>query len=505
MDNIPVEKNKEYEVEIIDNGCEGEGIAKINGFTIFIKGAIKGEICKILIVKINKSFAFGKLIEVLKKSEYRVESDCTTYKRCGGCNLRHIEYEETLRLKKEMIQNLINKSLNKKINVNDVIGMENPYYYRNKLQNPVGKNKDGISVMGVFASRTHEIIPTENCLIQNKKAQEVANTIFSFIKENDISIYDEKTRKGAIRHIVIKVGVKTNEIMCIIVTNENIITNEKELVYKIKNEFPEVKTIIKNINSKNTNVILGDKNIILYGDGYIYDELMGYKFKISAKSFYQTNPIQTEKLYKKAIEFANLNENDILCDLYCGIGTIGICASNKVKKVYGIEIVQEAIEAAKENAKLNNIDNIEFIAGDVEVAFKKLLEEDKVKPTAIIVDPPRRGLDNVTINKILEAGVRKLVYVSCNPATMVRDIKMLEKEYEIKELQPVDMFPYTSHVECCALLELKNYRPLLNLLAFKIQLCFIKEEDLDSKKYKIMKFVLRLFWIWSVETYKMNF
>lgn len=469
MDNIPVEKNKEYEVEIIDNGCEGEGIAKINGFTIFIKGAIKGEICKILIVKINKSFAFGKLIEVLKKSEYRVESDCTTYKRCGGCNLRHIEYEETLRLKKEMIQNLINKSLNKKINVNDVIGMENPYYYRNKLQNPVGKNKDGISVMGVFASRTHEIIPTENCLIQNKKAQEVANTIFSFIKENDISIYDEKTRKGAIRHIVIKVGVKTNEIMCIIVTNENIITNEKELVYKIKNEFPEVKTIIKNINSKNTNVILGDKNIILYGDGYIYDELMGYKFKISAKSFYQTNPIQTEKLYKKAIEFANLNENDILCDLYCGIGTIGICASNKVKKVYGIEIVQEAIEAAKENAKLNNIDNIEFIAGDVEVAFKKLLEEDKVKPTAIIVDPPRRGLDNVTINKILEAGVRKLVYVSCNPATMVRDIKMLEKEYEIKELQPVDMFPYTSHVECCALLELKNYRPLLNLLAFKIR------------------------------------
>ena len=458
MNNIPVEKNKEYVVEIIDNGYEGEGIAKINDFTIFINGAIKGEICKILILKVNKSFAFGKLIQIIKKSEHRAEVDCDTYKRCGGCNLRHIEYDETLRLKKEMVQNLVSKGLNKKIKVNDVIGMEEPYYYRNKLQYPVGKNKDGIPVMGVFASRTHEIIPTQKCLIQNKKAQEVANAVFRFIKENNVSIYDEKTRKGAIRHIIVKIGVKTDEIMCIIVTSEEKVRKEDNLANEIVSKYPEVKTIIKNINNKNTNVILGDKNIVLYGDGYIFDELMEYKFKISAKSFYQTNPIQTEKLYKKAIEFANLNENDILCDLYCGIGTIGICASSKVKKVYGIEIVEEAIEAAKGNAKLNNIDNIEFIAGDVEVAFKKLLEEDKVKPTSIIVDPPRRGLDNVTINKILETEVRKLVYVSCNPATMVRDIKLLEEKYEVKEIEPVDMFPYTSHVEVCALLELKNYQ-----------------------------------------------
>ena len=456
MNNIPVEKNKEYEVEIIDNGYEGEGIAKIDDFTIFVNEAIKGEICKILIVKVNKSFAFGKLIEILKRSEYRVEADCNTYKRCGGCNLRHIKYEETLRLKKEMVQNLVNKGLNKIIKVKDVIGMEEPYYYRNKLQYPVGKNKYGIPVMGVFASRTHEIIPTKNCLIQNEKAQEVADAIFSFIKENNISIYNEKAKKGGIRHIIVKIGVKTNEIMCIIVTNDNNIKNENELVDTIKNKFPEVKTIVKNINNKNTNVILGDKNIILYGDGYIFDKIDNYRFKISAKSFYQTNPIQTEKLYKKAIEFANLNENDILYDLYCGIGTIGICASNNVKKVYGIEIVEEAIEAAKENAKLNNIDNIEFIAGDVEVAFKKLLEEDKVKPTAIIVDPPRRGLDNVTVSKIIETEVEKLVYISCNPATMVRDIKMLEEKYELKELQPVDMFPYTSHVECVSVLKLKE-------------------------------------------------
>ena len=456
MNNIPVEKNKEYEVEIVDNGYEGEGIAKIDDFTIFVNGTIKGEICKILIVKVNKSFAFGKLIEVVKKSENRVEADCITYKRCGGCNLRHIKYEETLRIKKEIVQNLINKNLNNKIYVNDVIGMEEPYYYRNKLQYPVGKNKAGIPVMGVFANRTHEIIQTKECLIQNKKAQEVANTIFSFIKENNIPIYDEKTRKDGIRHIIIKIGVLTNEIMCVIVTSQNNIKNEKELVNIIKNKYSEVKTIVKNINDKNTNVILGDRNIILYGDGYILDKLDKYKFKISTKSFYQINPKQTEKLYKKAIEFANLDKKDVLCDLYCGIGAIGIFASNKVKKVYGIEIVEEAIEMAKENAKLNNVDNIEFIAGDVEVAFKKLLEDDEVKPTAIIVDPPRSGLDNVTISKILETEVEKLIYVSCNPATLVRDIKLLEEKYVVKEIQPVDMFPYTSHVECVVAMTLRE-------------------------------------------------
>ena len=450
-----IQKNKEYEVEIIDNGYEGEGIAKIDDFTIFIKGAIKGETCKILIVKVNKSYAFGKLLEVIKASENRVDSDCTTYKRCGGCSLRHIKYEETLKIKQDIVQNLVNKTLDKKIEVNNVIGMKHPFYYRNKLQYPVGRDKNKAPVMGVFANRTHEIIPVESCLIQNKEAEKVAKEIFGFIKENNISIYDEKRRKGAIRHIVVKIGVKTDEIMCIIVTNEEKIYKENELVRYITAKFPNVKTIIKNINNKNTNVILGDTNIVLYGDGYIFDKLGEYTFKISAKSFYQTNPVQTEVLYNKAIEFAKLDKEDVLCDLYCGIGTIGIFASNKVKQVYGIEIVEEAVGAAKENAKINNVDNIEFIAGDVEKAFKELIEKRNVQPSAIIVDPPRRGLDEVTINKMLELEVDRLVYVSCNPATMVRDMKMLEEKYEVKEIQPVDMFPYTSSVECVAVLEVK--------------------------------------------------
>ena len=454
--STPVEKNKEYEVDIIDNGYDGEGIAKIDDFTIFINGAIKGEKCKILIVKVNKSFAFAKLIEVIKKSENRVDSDCSTYKRCGGCSLRHIKYNETLNLKRDMVQNLVNKTLDNKIKVNNVIGMDNPYHYRNKLQYPVGLDKKGNPTIGVFAKRTHEIIEVGNCLIQNKEAEKVAKEVFKFIKENNTPVYNEVTRQGAIRHIIVKIGIKTNEIMCVIVSNKEKFDKEKELVEYITSKFPNVKTVIKNINDKNTNVILGNKNVMLYGDGYIYDKLGDYTFKISANSFYQTNPIQTEKLYNKAIEFAKLDKEDILCDLYCGIGTIGIFSSNKVKKVYGIEIVEEAIEMAKENSKINNIDNIEFIAGDVEKVFKELVEEQNVKPTAIIVDPPRRGLDKNTINEIINLNVLKLVYVSCNPATLVRDLKHLESKYNVKEIQPIDMFPFTSHIECVAVLELKN-------------------------------------------------
>ena len=260
---IPVKKNHEYEVEIIDNGYDGEGIAKIEDFTIFIPGAIKGEKCRILIVKVNKAFAFGKLIEVIKKSNNRVQADCSTYKRCGGCNLRHIKYEETLNIKRGMVQNLVNRTLNKNIVVNKVIGMEHPFHYRNKLQYPVGIDKNNNPIMGVFANRTHEIIPVTNCLIQNREAEKVAKKVFEFIKQNDISIYNENTREGAIRHIVVKIGIRTDEIMCIIVSNQENFKQEDKLVEVIKNECPKVKTIIKNINNRNTNVILGDRNIIL--------------------------------------------------------------------------------------------------------------------------------------------------------------------------------------------------------------------------------------------------
>lgn len=451
-----LKKNEKYIVDIIDNGYEGEGIAKKDNFTIFIPNAIKGEKCRIVIVKVLKNYAYGKVVEILEKVNTRAIEDCDTYKRCGGCDLRHIKYEYTLKMKQNMVQNLVNKNLKGKLEVKQTIGMEKPYYYRNKLQYPIGVDKNGMPVMGVFAKRTHNIVQVENCLIQNKDAQEVAKYIFDFIKKNSIPVYREDEKRGQIRHIVIKVGIQTNEIMCIIVTNEEHISHEDELVKGICSKFQNVKSIIKNINDKDTNVILGKKNIVLYGKEYIMDKLGGYTFKISPLSFYQTNPVQTEVLYNKAIEFANLEKEDVLCDLYCGIGTIGIFASKYVKKVYGIEIVEEAIEAAKENARINKIENIEFMAGDVEEVFDKMLIEKKITPTAIIVDPPRKGIDKNTIQTILNLGVKKLVYISCNPSTMVRDLSLLEEKYAVKDIQPVDMFPFTSNVECVAVLQLKN-------------------------------------------------
>ena len=452
---MQIEKNKEYVVDIIDNGFQGEGIAKIDGLTIFIPNAIKGEKIKILIVKVLSSHAFGKIIEIIKPSKYRVESDCPTYKRCGGCSLRHVEYKETLKMKQNAVQSLVNKTLNTKIQVQETEGMEYPYHYRNKAQYPVGLNKDGKPVMGVFANRTHEIIPIDTCYIQNEQTEEIAKFIFNFLVNNNISFYNEKTQKGLVRHIVTKIGIKTNEIMCIIVINGDSFPKENELVRDLKNKFPNIKSIIKNINTKNTNVILGKENINLFGNGYITDVLGNYKFKISPMSFYQVNPVQAEKLYNLGVKYAEITKNDIVFDLYCGIGTISLCMSKYAKKVYGVEIVEEAIEAAKENAKINNIENTEFIAGDVEKVLSNLIDNKKVIPDIIMVDPPRRGLDNTSVENIKKVSPKKLVYISCNPATLMRDLAKLEDIYEIKNIKPVDMFPYTSHVECVTVLELK--------------------------------------------------
>ena len=453
---VPVEKNKEYIVDIIDNGFEGEGIAKVDNFTIFIPNSIKGEKARILIVKVLASHAFGKIIEILAPSEHRVESDCSSYKRCGGCNLRHIDYQETLKIKQNMVQNLVNKTLKTKIKVEETLGMENPYHYRNKAQFPVGFDKEQNPIMGVFANRTHEIIPIQTCFIQNEKVEKVAKFIFDYIVKNNISIYNEKTGKGLVRHIVVKIGVKTNEIMCVIVINGKEIPNEEDLIKKITSNFPEVKTIVKNINNKNTNVILGKENITLYGDGYIKDKLGDYIFKISPLSFYQVNPYQAEKLYNLAVSKANITKDDIVFDLYCGIGTISLFMAKYAKKVYGIEIVEEAIKMAKENAKINNVTNTEFIAGDVEVVLDELINKNKVIPDVIMVDPPRKGLDNKSTENILKIKPKKVVYISCNPATLVRDLSKLEELYEIRNIKPVDMFGFTSHVECVAVLQLKE-------------------------------------------------
>ena len=468
---MSINKNDEFIVNIIDDGINGEGIAKIDNFTVFVKGAIKGEKAKIKIIKVLTSHAYGKILEIIDRSVYRKNPDCDTYNRCGGCCLRHIDYEYTLKIKKNIVENVLRKQGLDYIKVNDVLGMKNPYYYRNKLQYPLGLDKTNNKVMGVFEERSHNVINTEKCMIQNKLIQSIANDIFNFIKSNNISVYNEKSLKGIVRHIIIRVGIKTNEVMCTLVLNEDKIEKEVEekFVEYITKRYSQIKTIIKNINSRNTNVILGDKNIVLYGNGYIYDDILGYKFKISNMSFYQVNPVQTEVLYLKAIEYASLKGEETIFDLYCGIGTIGICASKKSKKLYGIETIKEAIDDARENAKINNISNAEFFVGDVEKKLPEFIKKNNIKPDVVFIDPPRKGCDKTAIYTILNIVPKKIVYVSCNPSTLARDLKMFEEKYDIKEITPVDMFPFTSHVEVCALLELKNCRPLLNLLAFKIQ------------------------------------
>ena len=456
MKKIPIQKNKEYIVNIIDNGFEGEGIAKIEDYTIFIQGALKGEKIKILIVKVKASYAFGKIIEIIEKSKYRIDSDCVTYKRCGGCNLRHVDYEETLNIKQNAVQSLVNKTLKNKIEVEKTVAMGNPYHYRNKLQFPIGVDKNGEPVIGVFANRTHEIIPVQGCAIQDVKSIQIAKYVIDAIKEFKLSIYDEKTGEGLMRHVVVKAAKSTGEYMVILVINANELPHAKRIAESLRGACHSIVSVIVNVNMKNTNVILGDKNITILGRNYIMDRLGDYYFNISPLSFYQVNPVQAEALYNYAIEAAEITKNDIVFDLYCGIGTISIFMANSAKEVYGVEIVEQAIEMAKENARLNGIQNTHFIAGDTEVVLTDLIENKNVIPDVIIVDPPRKGLDKTSIDNILRVKPRRVIYISCNPASLVRDLKILEEEYEIKVIQPFDLFCFTSHVECVCVLTLEE-------------------------------------------------
>lgn len=458
--DCPIKKNEEYIVEIVDNGYEGEGIAKIQDYIVFIPNTIKGEMIKVRIIKVLSSYAYGKAVQIIKRSSYRIQEECNSYVQCGGCCLRHMQYEQTLQIKQANIQQLVDKTLKQKIIIEPVIGMGNPYFYRNKAQYPVGQDNEGKPIVGIYAKRSHRIIPLQNCKIQEPVTEKIAKEILKWMKENSVPGYNEEKQTGIIRHIVIKVAKQTKQIMCILVINQKKLPKEKELVERLIKEFPDIKTIVKNVNCKNTNVILGEENSTLYGEGYIYDKLGEYTFKISPLSFYQVNSIQAEALYYTAIEMAEVKEgsNKIAFDLYCGIGTITLFLSNYFKTVYGIEIVKQAIEDAKENAKLNDITNTEFIAGDVEQVVTKLIQEKKIKPDVIFVDPPRKGLDNTTIQNILKVKPEKIVYISCNPSTLVRDLEKIQENYEVKKIQPVDMFPYTSHVECVAMLQLKQDR-----------------------------------------------
>lgn len=452
-----VEKNKEYIFDIISQGYEGEGIAKIdNKYPIFIEGALKGEKVKVRIVKVNKNFAYGKLMEVLEASEEKVNPPCAIYKRCGGCKLQHASYKAQLDFKWDRVKDCVSKigKLDPTI-VKYPLGMENPWRYRNKVQLPIGLINGEVKI-GFFAPRSHDIIDMESCLIQDEIGDKVVKLTREWIEKFNIRPYNvdgEYDEKGIVRHIMIRRGFTTNEVMIVLVTNGENLPHKEEFVDLMVKNIPGIKSVIQNINSKKTNVILGLESKTLWGEDTISDYIGDFRFNISPLSFFQVNPTQTEVLYGKALEYANLTGNEEVFDAYCGTGTITLFLSQKAKKVYGVEIIPQAIDNAWINAKENKVENVEFFVGESEVVIPDLINKG-VKADVVVVDPPRKGCDKKLLDAITNIDAKKIVYVSCDPSTLGRDLAILEENgYKTLEVQPVDMFPNTSHIECCVLLK----------------------------------------------------
>ena len=450
-----IEKNKEYILDIISQGYDGEGVAKVDGnFPIFVEGTLAGEKVKVKIVKVKKNFAYGKLIEIIKKSPNRVDMMCE-HKISGGCNMQHYSYNAQLDFKFNRVKECVSRigKLDDSI-VKYPLGMEHPYKYRNKVQLPIGLKNGKVSI-GFFAARSHEIMDMESCIIQDEVADKVVSLTRDWIKKFNIKPYNidgEYDESGILRHIMIRRGFKTNEVMVVIVTNGRELPYKEEFIKMITDNISGIKSIIQNVNSNKTNVILGLENITLWGEDTISDYIGEFRFNISPLSFFQVNPVQTEVLYGKALEYANLAGEETVIDAYCGTGTITLFLSKKAKKVYGVEIIEPAIENARINAKVNDVDNAEFFVGEAEVVIPNLIK-DGVRADVIMLDPPRKGCDIKLLDAITSVGVEKIVYVSCDPSTLARDLDILaQRGYKTLEVQPVDMFPHTPHIENVALL-----------------------------------------------------
>ncbi|MBU3154243.1 23S rRNA (uracil(1939)-C(5))-methyltransferase RlmD [Clostridium estertheticum] len=450
---IPVKKNEDYIITIDNMGYEGEGVGKIDGFTVFVAGAIVGERVLIKIVKISKNFGFGKLLEIIEKSISRIEPVCDIYKSCGGCNLQHIDYAAQLDFKTNRVNQVINRiGKLEKVIVHPTLGMESPYNYRNKVQLPAS-NKNGEVKIGFYAARSHDIINMENCYIQDSVADIVVKLTRKWIKEFNIQCYNEENHQGILRHVMIRKGSKTGQVMVVLVTNGKSLPYKEEFIAIITKKIKGIVSVIQNINSEKTNVILGETCLTLWGKDTITDYIGEFKFEVSPLSFFQVNSVQTEVLYDKVLEYANLSGGEVVLDAYCGTGTISLFLSQKAKKVYGVEIVPQAIENAKINAKVNNVENTEFLVGEAEVIIPKLIN-DGVIADVVVVDPPRKGCDKTLLEAISHMGPITIVYVSCDPGTLARDLGILnELGYITKEIQPVDMFPQTAHIECVARIE----------------------------------------------------
>ena len=451
-----MKKDDLIEVTIEDLSEEGTGIGKFEGMTFFIKDAVIGDRVRAKIMKLKKTYGFARLMEVLTPSPDRVEPLCPVARQCGGCQIQAMSYEAQLAFKTRKVENNL-KRIGKfeEIPMESIIGMEDPFHYRNKAQFPFGKNRDGKIITGFYAGRTHSIIENTSCHLGKEVNEEILEKILAWMNAFHVEPYNEATGKGLMRHSLIRCGFRTGEIMVCLVINGRKIPGEEALVDSLK-IIPGMTSISLNVNKEKTNVILGTEIKNLYGPGYITDKIGNIEYRISPLSFYQVNPIQTERLYGTALEFADLNGGETVWDLYCGIGTISSFLARKAGKVCGVEIIPAAIEDARENAKRNGLDNVEFFVGKAEEVLPEQYEKNHIKADVIVVDPPRKGCDELCLETIVKMSPEKVVYVSCDSSTLARDVKYLgENGYEVKRVRTVDMFGMSGHVETVALLTKK--------------------------------------------------
>lgn len=444
-------KNKEYVVDIVDIGQGGVGIGKYEGFTVFVEGGLIQDKVKVRINKSKKNYAVGDIVEIIEKSPFRVDRICSDdLKDCGGCQIQELDYNKQLELKTNEVKQVISRiGKLENVEIHETIGMQSPCRYRNKAQFPI-QNINGSTAIGFYKKKSHDVIPTDMCVIQHDINDKIIKIIKTYIQAYNVSIYNEMTHTGVLRHLVTKVGFTTNEVMVVLVANGTNLPHLNELASVLQENIPGFKTLVLNINKAKTNVILGKENKVIYGNGKINDYIGDLVFEISPLSFFQVNPVQTEVLYNKALEYAELKENDTVFDIYCGIGSISLFLAQKATKVYGIEIVEDAIKDAKINAKLNNLNNVEFYVGKAEEVVPKMYSEGKTA-NVVVVDPPRKGCDEKVLDTIVSMKPDRVVYVSCNPSTLARDLAYLdERGYKCVEIQPVDMFPHTMHVETVA-------------------------------------------------------
>ncbi|AQY51570.1 RNA methyltransferase [Listeria weihenstephanensis] len=455
MMGAPVSKNECLDVVFEDLTHDGNAVAKIDGYPIFVPQGLPEEKAQIKVIKTNKNYGFGKIIELTQESADRVRPPCAVYSQCGGCQLQHLSYDGQLRVKQKQVAQVMRRIGKQDVEVLPTLGMAEPWRYRNKAQVPVGF-VNGKLVAGFYQQRSHQIIDMDTCLIQqeqNDAAIQIARGIFA---KYHIEPYDEKTRKGVLRHLMTRFATTTGELMLVIVTTKPNFPNKDQIVAELQTEIPGLTSLVQNVNMANTNVIFGERTDVLWGREYIMDTIHGISFAISARSFYQVNPEQTEVLYAEALRLAGLTGDETVIDAYCGIGSISLCLAKEAKHVYGVEIVPQAIEDARANAKLNKMENVTFEVGKAEEVIPAWFKQGIVADV-LVVDPPRKGCDEALLETILKMKPKRVVYVSCNPSTLARDMLVLtDGGYKATVVQPVDMFPHTTHVECVTVLQRQN-------------------------------------------------